>query len=124
MSINLPVPLAVTLRVKLFLLTAALVLLTAIGWSQEYTVTNLGTLGGATSQAYAINNLGHVTGLSLNSKGIWFPFLYSNGTTNAIATDIYIRFLVRRRRFFLTNLLHFSPVLMAQSQSMTTIMSP
>jgi hypothetical protein len=89
MSINLPLPLTSTHRGKLFLLTAALAFMTVIGWSQEYTVTNLGTLGGATSQAYAINNFGHVTGLSLNSKGIWFPFLYSNGTTNAIATDIY-----------------------------------
>ena len=80
MSINLPIPAAFTLYAKLWLLSAVLTLLPAVGWSQEYTVTNLGTLGGSTSTAYAVNDNGQVVGsANITGNAHADPFLYSNG---------------------------------------------
>jgi probable HAF family extracellular repeat protein len=86
MSINLSLRPAALIRVKLYLLTAVLTLLPVIGWSQEYSVIDLGTLGGSTSTAYAVNNNGQVVG-SANIQGDSHadPFTYSSGAM----TDLF-----------------------------------
>jgi probable HAF family extracellular repeat protein len=45
----------------------------------KYTITDLGTLGGAASYAYGINNRGQVTGYSDTTNGLQHAFLYSSG---------------------------------------------
>lgn len=80
MHINLPSSLAAAFRGKLCLFAAAFALFPAFAWSQEFTVTDLGTLGGSTSTPMGVNNSGQVVGsadLKGNSKVN--PFLYSNG---------------------------------------------
>lgn len=55
-------------------------------------MTDLGTLGGATSAAQAINNAGQIVGSSLDSSGHELPFLYQNGAMKALpllAGDVY-----------------------------------
>jgi probable HAF family extracellular repeat protein len=86
MSMNSPLTFASRMSRKLCLLTAALALFPVIASSQEYTVTNLGTLGGSTSTAWAVNDSGQVVG-SANIAGDAHadPFLYSNGTM----TDVW-----------------------------------
>ena len=42
-------------------------------------ITDLGTLGGQWSDAYAINNFGQVVGLSQTASGSSHPFLYDTG---------------------------------------------
>jgi probable HAF family extracellular repeat protein len=65
---------------KFGMLIAVIGLLSFNSWSQEYTVTNLGTLGGNESVAYSVNDAGQVAGYSTlqDEKGPE-PFLYSNG---------------------------------------------
>jgi probable HAF family extracellular repeat protein len=48
------------------------------------TTTNLGTLGGNSSQALAINNLGHVAGTSKDASGNNRAFIYANGKMEAV----------------------------------------
>jgi probable HAF family extracellular repeat protein len=43
------------------------------------TKTDLGTLGGQNSDAYAINASGQVVGYADTASGGWHPFVYSNG---------------------------------------------
>jgi len=78
MSAKSALPLASRLSGKLCLLTAALALIPAIGLSQEYTLTDLGTLGGSPSLASAVNDSGQVVG------GAGEPFLYSKGTMTGV----------------------------------------
>jgi probable HAF family extracellular repeat protein len=52
--------------------------------AQQYTVTDLGTLGGASSSGVALNNNGQVIGTSTTSSGATDAFLYSNGTMTDI----------------------------------------
>ncbi len=52
----------------------------------EYSVTDLGTLGGATSDAEGINNSGQVVGSAFLSSGQKHAFLYSNGTMADLGT--------------------------------------
>ena len=49
-------------------------------FAQEYTVIDLGTLGGYRSMAYAINNTGQVIGTSSVSDGTFHPFIWQSGT--------------------------------------------
>ena len=44
------------------------------------TMTGLGTLGGASSEAYGINNAGQVVGVADTASGHQLAFLYSGGT--------------------------------------------
>lgn len=72
------------MRGKLCIFAAAIALLPAVGRSQEYTITDLGTLGGTFSIATSVNNKGQVTGQSTTAtqkqaNGQADPFLYSNG---------------------------------------------
>jgi probable HAF family extracellular repeat protein len=63
--------------------SAVVVVAVVVGnvWGQvQYTVTDLGTLGGSTSQATGINNLGQVVGNAAVSTGYYYAFLYSSGT--------------------------------------------
>ncbi len=48
--------------------------------AQQYDVTDLGTLGGDRSMAYAMNNAGQVIGTSSGSDGTFRPFLWQGGT--------------------------------------------
>ena len=45
---------------------------------------DLGTLGGASSQAYAINDRGEVAGVSQTADGSYHSFLWRNGTMRDI----------------------------------------
>jgi uncharacterized membrane protein len=85
---------AATMRWKLCIFAAAITLFPAIGWSQEYTVTDLGTLGGDYSIATSVNNAGQVVGNSPTNvltpnddEPDVYPFIYSNGAMNAIITS-------------------------------------
>ena len=72
------------------MLFAAIGLLSSTGWSQEYTVTNLGTLGGNYSAGFSVNDAGQVAGGSElpTTHGVTpiHPFLYSNGTMIDLGT--------------------------------------
>ena len=50
------------------------------------TMTDLGTLGGATSYARAVNNAGQVVGGAYNSSSIQRAFLYQNGTMSDLGS--------------------------------------
>ena len=68
-----------------------LLVLTASGnaWgAMQYTLTDLGTLGGPVSYAYAygINNSGQVAGYSSNGGSGEHGFLYSGGTMPSLRT--------------------------------------
>lgn len=54
------------------------------GRSSDYTVTDLGTLGGSQSRAASINNAGQVVGFAQNGAGEWKPFLWESGQMTAI----------------------------------------
>lgn len=52
----------------------------------SYTVTDLGTLGGSSSQAYGINDAGQVVGKADTSSGFRHAFLWDQGTMNDLGT--------------------------------------
>jgi probable HAF family extracellular repeat protein len=54
--------------------------------SVQYTVTDLGTLGGPSSYAYAINNSGQVVGCA-NTGLATYAFMWQNGTMTALDTS-------------------------------------
>ena len=54
------------------------------GRTPQYTITDLGTLGGNESHGFGINNAGQVTGKSATADGYMHAFLYSGG----IMTDL------------------------------------
>lgn len=55
-------------------------LLAAAAQAQQYSLTDLGTLGGTYSAGYAINAAGQVVGGSYTFKDVQFrPFLYDDG---------------------------------------------
>src|SRR5689334_4781064 len=68
---------------------AAVVLsLSLASWAtaQSYTITDLGTLGGAQSYAYGINETGQVTGYALTSGNLYHAFIDSNGSMRDLGT--------------------------------------
>jgi probable HAF family extracellular repeat protein len=76
---------------KLPLLIMAIAIFVSTGWSQEYTLINLGTLGGDSSLPYSVNDAGQVAGqaeLAQQSNGVnpQHPFLYTNGTMVDLGT--------------------------------------
>jgi len=71
---------------KLLLLTAVVALIPALGWAQEYTVTNLGTLGGTTSNGNAVNDNGEVVGFAnITGDAYGEAFLYAHGAMTDLA---------------------------------------
>jgi probable HAF family extracellular repeat protein len=54
--------------------------------AQEYSVVDLGTLGGDSSEATALNESGWVVGVSTTSAGHWQAFLWQQGTMKNLGT--------------------------------------
>jgi len=52
------------------------------------TATDIGTLGGSTSEAYDINNLGNIVGASDNAFGVRRGFLYKAGAFNDVTATM------------------------------------
>ena len=53
----------------------------------QYTITDMGTIGGVTSYAYGVNDSGEVAGYAYTTPGTGSPhaFTYANGTTTDIS---------------------------------------
>jgi probable HAF family extracellular repeat protein len=91
MNMNLTHPIRAIFFKRIWFLHLVLALMAGRAWSQEYTVTDLGTLGGGNSTATGVNNLGQVSGYAdtnyltyENDEVNQEPFLYSNGTMNSL----------------------------------------
>src|SRR5919202_1397013 len=54
--------------------------------SPPYTIVDLGTLGGATSDAYGLNDAGDVVGDSVTATGDTHAFLYTGGKLQDLGT--------------------------------------
>jgi probable HAF family extracellular repeat protein len=54
--------------------------------AQTYSITDLGTLGGESSEASGLNNLGQVVGWSTTASGETHGFLYANNTMTDLGT--------------------------------------
>jgi len=63
-----------------------LALLAKAASAQDYTVIDLGTLGGKSSSAFAINTNGQITGSAATAAGHQHAFLYQNGTMQDLGT--------------------------------------
>ena len=63
-----------------------LALLVEAASAQDYTVIDLGTLGGKSSSAFAINANGQITGSAATAAGRQHAFLYQNGTMQDLGT--------------------------------------
>jgi probable HAF family extracellular repeat protein len=63
-----------------------LALLAPAASAQDYTVIDLGTLGGKSSGAFAINANGQITGTARTAAGHQHAFLYQNGTMQDLGT--------------------------------------
>lgn len=72
------------LRSLVFLFLMLTVSSTVFAASYAYTVTDLGTLGGDSSEALDINNKGQIVGFSTTSQGYEHGFFYSDGLMTAI----------------------------------------
>ena len=68
------------------LATAVLLGHAGLALAADYTITDLGTLGGTSSYAYGINSLGAVVGAAETSSGDQHAFLYSNGVMSDLGT--------------------------------------
>lgn len=58
----------------------------ALAAAPRYTITDLGTLGGDTSQAYRINRKGHVVGLAKLNAQIYHAFFWDGETMTDLGT--------------------------------------
>ena len=77
---------AASVCLKLCILATILGLFPAIGWSQEYTITNLGTLGGTSSYANFVNDNGQVVGTAnITGDTHGDAFLYAKGVMTDLA---------------------------------------
>jgi uncharacterized membrane protein len=82
------------MRLKFPVIVAGFALLSAAGHAQEFSITDLGNLGGGESTAMSVNNKGQVVGYSpiqylseeVNLQTI-NPFIYSNGTMSSILDE-------------------------------------
>lgn len=54
-----------------------------------YTITDLGTLGGAESYATSINNIGQIVGKAQTSNGAWHLFLWHEGMMQDLGSIDY-----------------------------------
>ncbi len=78
MTTQLTLPLRTLLFNRVWLLHLAFILLAGRAWTQEYTVTDLGTFGGSMSHAMGVNDSGQVVGsANIAGDGHADPFLYS-----------------------------------------------
>jgi probable HAF family extracellular repeat protein len=68
------------------LATAVLLGHAGLALAADYTITDLGTLGGSSSYAYGINSLGAVVGWANTASGDQHAFLYSNGVMSDLGT--------------------------------------
>ncbi len=71
-----------------FALIAALALIGIVspGYSEDYTITDLGTLGGIYSYPTGINAKGEVTGVLKAVSGVSYPFIYNGQTMLNLGT--------------------------------------
>jgi probable HAF family extracellular repeat protein len=67
------------LRVS-FAVLLMIVAVSSLSVAQQYTVTDLGTLGGKLSTPYAMNDLGQVVGLADRADGTYHAFVWSAST--------------------------------------------
>jgi len=74
------------LHVTLFLLLALVISPGRAEAVTQYTITDLGTLGGDTSWGLGINNLGQVVGFSETAGGETHAFLWANGSMQDLGT--------------------------------------
>lgn len=65
------------------LLSGFCLVIASTAYAQQYTVTNIGSLGGDT-EGLGLNASGQVTGFSYTIDGVNHAFLYSNGTMQDI----------------------------------------
>jgi probable HAF family extracellular repeat protein len=54
--------------------------------TERYSITDLGTLGGAASEASGVNLVGEVVGMSTTAGGLSHAFLYRNGRMSDLGT--------------------------------------
>ena len=107
MTTQLTLPLRTLLFNRVWLLHLAFILLAGRAWTQEYTVTNLGTFGGLTSSSNGVNDSGQVVGTSDLPSGQNDPFLYSGGKM----TDVWPGTNFGGTTVAINNLGHFVVVL-------------
>jgi probable HAF family extracellular repeat protein len=64
----------------------AMIGIVSSAYSEDYTITDLGTLGGTSSFTAGINSLGEVTGSSFDSNNNQYAFLYDGTTMRNLGT--------------------------------------
>src|SRR4051794_23792439 len=69
-----------------FLACAAAALTVRQAAGETFSITDVGTFGGATSAATAINSAGQVSGYAQNAAGSNRAFIYSGGTLTSLGT--------------------------------------
>ncbi|HWA84025.1 MAG TPA: PEP-CTERM sorting domain-containing protein [Fimbriimonadaceae bacterium] len=74
------------MKLQRSVLVGSLLALSSAGFTQTYHLTDLGTLGGTDSHAYAINSFGEVVGQAGDINGQQRAFLYSNGPMQDLGT--------------------------------------
>jgi len=72
--------------VSIFLIALLFQAKPGIAVPPSYSVKDLGTLGGASSEATGINESGQITGWSLAANGHTYAFIYSNGKMTSLGS--------------------------------------